>query len=350
MATTTQYNPNAALNARLAEIGLSKTVYALVTPETEAAKMNALGYESTGAKKAFMSQFREAWTGKQDAYHREFFDEWSAWSSPVVDLDRANYPFQYPTAGASEPIRHLIYSLGLRGGNLHFFRGEYEGFKAIGEAVNAEFKAGGPPPIELIEWDRKHWHEVKEAFGERDLFFVSQPSAIDGNIWDDFNAFVATMPDNSVVADITYVGAVSERCITARFDLNAPAIRNIVFSLSKPFGAYYDRIGGMFARTTDLGMFANVWFKSLTAISIGRRLMAENTVFEIPERYRGVQFTMTAEARVRLGIAFYPSDVYMLAHADANTADGDLAQYLRRDRALRVCLTPGMAHMIGTAV
>ena len=38
MATSTQYNPNQNLNAVLLDAGLSKTVYALVTPETERAK------------------------------------------------------------------------------------------------------------------------------------------------------------------------------------------------------------------------------------------------------------------------------------------------------------------------
>ena len=34
IATTTQYNPDHDLNATLAKVGASKTVYALVTPWT----------------------------------------------------------------------------------------------------------------------------------------------------------------------------------------------------------------------------------------------------------------------------------------------------------------------------
>ena len=107
MATTTQHNPNANLNARLNQAGASKTIYALVTPETEATKAVLLGNAIQGgvdpARAAYLEQFRDAWTAKQDALHEAFFDTWHEWSAPLVDLDRGLYRFAYPTAGASEP-------------------------------------------------------------------------------------------------------------------------------------------------------------------------------------------------------------------------------------------------------
>ena len=116
MATTTQYNPNVALNARLNQAGGSKTIYALVTPDTEATKAAILGNAtktgSDSARAAHLEQFRDAWTSKQDKCHETFFDTWHEWSAPLVDLDRDQFPFAYPTAGASEPLRHLIYAYG----------------------------------------------------------------------------------------------------------------------------------------------------------------------------------------------------------------------------------------------
>jgi hypothetical protein len=116
VTTTTQYNPNVALNVRLNQAGGSKTIYALVTPETEAAKAAILGNAtkagSDSARAAHLEQFRDAWTSKQDKYHEAFFDTWHEWSAPLVDLDRDQFPFAYPTAGASEPLRHLIYAYG----------------------------------------------------------------------------------------------------------------------------------------------------------------------------------------------------------------------------------------------
>jgi hypothetical protein len=116
VTTTTQYNPNVALNVRLNQAGGSKTIYALVTPETEATKAAILGNAtkagSDSARAAHLEQFRDAWTSKQDKYHEAFFDTWHEWSAPLVDLDRDQFPFAYPTAGASEPLRHLIYAYG----------------------------------------------------------------------------------------------------------------------------------------------------------------------------------------------------------------------------------------------
>ena len=103
MATSTQYNPNKTFNEQLFAAGASKTVYALVTPETEATKAKILGNYQSDARAEYLEQFRDAWTAKQDEYHEQFSDVWHDWAAPVVDLDRNNFPFFYPTAGASEP-------------------------------------------------------------------------------------------------------------------------------------------------------------------------------------------------------------------------------------------------------
>lgn len=338
MTTATQYNPNADLNRILINAGASKTVYALITPEIE--RMKARMFADT----SYYEMFREAWTSKQDAYHEEFFSTWHEWSSPVVDLDRDNFPFFYPTAGASEGLRHLIYQLAATNSpspRLHVFEGEYEGYRAMSEAAK----------IRVIEHSRNDWLNISDLgarlsgdWCEGDMFFISQPSAIDGNIWTDFNEFVARMPDNSVVADITYVGAVPH--VATRFNLNAPSIRNVVFSLSKPFGVYYDRIGGVFCRDEDLGLFGNKWFKNLTSLRLGTLLMRKYDVFALPLRYNGYQRKMCHNLKNFFGYDFVPSDVYLLGTASSHAGDDDLANYLRRANSLRICLTPGIATMI----
>lgn len=332
MAIATQYNPNPDLNRVLLDAGASKTVYALVTPETEITK--GLLFND---RAAYLDMFREAWTGKQDAYHEEFFSTWHAWSSPVVDLDREQYPFFYPTAGASEALRHLIYSLvRIRGAQVHIFEGEYEGYRAMAEAAG----------LEVIEHsrDRASINRIEDQMEDGDLFFISQPSAIDGNIWHYFNEFVAKMPPRSVVADITYVGAVPH--VEKRFNLNAQSINNVVFSLSKPFGVYYDRIGGVFCRDEDLGLFGNKWFKNLTSLRLGTLLMSQYGVFELPRRYADLQSEMCDRLSNHLGFGFTSSDVYLLATAKFDD-DDPMANYLRRAGLLRICLTPGMAAMLG---
>jgi hypothetical protein len=356
LATTTQHNPNVALNARLNAAGASKTIYALVTPETEAAKAAILG-TATGnsvdaARAAHLEQFRAAWTGKQDRFHEVFFDTWHAWSAPLIDLDRRQFGFAYPTAGASEPLRHLIYAYGNLarvGGHtprLHIFRGEYEGYKAYAEAAS----------IEVVEHDRAGWREVAEALPDREWFFLSQPSAIDGNVWPQGNEFLrilsARSPQPRVIMDMTYVGAIAE-APAQKFTVGEPCVRNVVFSLSKPFGAYYDRIGGILCREQDFGLFGNKWFKSLMALQLGTSLMQRHDVFALPRKYAGVQRRQAERTGRSLGLTLTAADVYLLATLSPDT-DGELADYLRRapsDRStrLRLCLTPGMAAEIGTA-
>ena len=260
MSTLTQYNPQQDLNDLLLAEGASKTVYALVTPETEAAKCailgNALSPQSIDrARAVYLEQFRDAWTGKQEKIHNDFFDTWHAWSAPLVDLDRAQFPHIYPTAGASEPLRHLIADYGnvARVENftprVHVFKGEYEGYKAYAEASK----------IEIVEHDRHDWQTVAATLPENEWFFFSQPSAIDGNVWPHANQFTKAISERSnqprVIVDLTYVGAIPEQP-SAKFDVNAACVRNVVFSLSKPFGVYYDRIGGVFSRDQDAGLLA----------------------------------------------------------------------------------------------
>jgi len=344
MATSTQYSPNVDLNKILLEAGASKTVYALVTPWTEAAKDRVFGNAGSAVRLSYLQQFREAWTGKQDSYHREFFETWLEWSKKAVELDADIWAFQYPTAGASEPLRHLIYDLAARTlgkARVHVFAGEYEGYKAMAEAAG----------LELVEHDRdidaipENIADLATQVYDDDLFFISQPSAIDGNVWEGFNGFLEAMPAQSVVADVTYVGSVPRAAIKERFNLNSPAIRNIVFSLSKPFGCYYDRIGGMLARKEDPGMFGNKWFKNLTSIALGTALMRNHSVFDIPERMRDLQEQAAKEVSRQLGANFVPSHVTLLA-TSKDRQTGPLAEYLERSGRSRVCLTPRLSELL----
>jgi hypothetical protein len=328
MSTATQYNPNADLNAQLVAAGASKTVYALVTPAVERLKMEVLNSPS------YLGYFREAWTGKQDAYHEEFFDEWVGWSAPVIDFDRSRFPYYYPCAGASEGIRQIIFDLAAQRPHavVHIMRGDYEGYRAMAEAAGLAIEEHGrDKPVTGI--------------GSDDLFFISQPSAIDGNVWHDFNSFLATMPANSVVADVTYVGAVQQHKIGERFNINSPAVHSLVFSLSKPFGVYYDRIGGVFQRSENLALFGNRWFKNLTSLKVGTHLLRTVGVFDLPDMVAAYQREMLVRVKNKLGLEFAPSDVVILGHSLSSDPSA-MANYLRRAGKMRICLTPGMYDLI----
>ncbi|MBR1223553.1 MULTISPECIES: aminotransferase class I/II-fold pyridoxal phosphate-dependent enzyme [unclassified Bradyrhizobium] len=344
------------LDRRVKSAGASKTVYALVTPETEAVKNFLLGNAVAGpdaARRHHLEQFRDAWTGKQFASHEAFIERWMAWAAPVVAIDAAGFPWRYPTAGGSEALFHVITAYGNRARvekfnpEVHVFAGEYEGYKAYAEACG----------IAVIEHRRAEWQAVGRALPKNALFCLSQPSAIDGNVWphaNDFLALLAATEKPRVLLDATYVGSIAE-APAAKIAVDSPAVQALAFSLSKPFGVYYDRIGGVLCRHAMPSLFGNQWFKNLTSLQLGLTLLERHDVFELPRRYKTVQREAAIQVGRRLGLTLSPSDVTVLAQAEANaTTDRALADFLRRpagdpDARLRLCLTPTMAEMIGTA-
>ena len=45
------------------------------------------------------------------------------------------------------------------------------------------------------------------------------------------------------------------------------------FAANRSFGVYYDRIGGIWMRQEDQGLFGNKWFKNLTSLALGTTLL-----------------------------------------------------------------------------
>ncbi|MDE1151814.1 MAG: hypothetical protein PW788_04675 [Micavibrio sp.] len=347
-APATPAPTNAALNALLENAGVSKTVYSYVMPETEAA-LDAL---VDGDRAALHHMYREAWTQKQDVMHEAFFATWKAWSSPVLKFDAGDFPFFYTTGGASEALRETIYAYGHRARAegfspvIHVFEGDYEGFAAYATAAG----------IKTVAHNRHDWRAAVLRVGATDQFYISQPSAIDGNVWGEYPAFAAALyrqqPSADLMLDLTYVG-----CVARDFTIEAysPNVQAIFFSLSKPMGVYYHRIGGLLSRQAYPGLFGNKWFKNLLSLKLGTKLMQTYGVHELPQRYAALgQGPALRQARETLGLDLTPADVWMLATATPVNAEDPLHRYLTRggrgDEKLRLCLTPSIAHIINPAV
>ncbi len=348
--------------AALLSAGASGTIYALVMPESEMALQHvvdgcdrksldgapdALSLLDQARRDRWFSRFHEPWTQKQDEAHVEYLDGWLRWAAPVLRIDRAAFPHRYPTAGASEGIFKLMaeYSTSaLEGGTaptIHVFDGEYEGFAALAASLR----------IRVVRHRRDAWADAPGAIEPGGQFWISQPSAIDGAVWTDFEAFVGTMaavrPDVSIVPDLTYVGAVArEYLIPLDFD-NVPAF---VISHSKPFGGYYHRAGGVYARRHRPSLFGNRWFKNLTSLAWGIEMMSRYGVFDLPRRYAPIQAAAAHEVGRRLGVAdLRAADVFLLGVAapplDPAPALASAIRGAGADRVLRLCLTPTMAAM-----
>ena len=63
----------------------------------------------------------------------------------------------------------------------------------------------------------------------------------------------------------------------------------VIFSLSKPFGVYYHRIGGVLTRAEVPTLRGHLWFKNLFSLHLGERLMAAHGARELPARYAALQ-------------------------------------------------------------
>jgi hypothetical protein len=276
-----------------------------------------------------------------------------------------DFTFRYPTAGASEGLRALIDEYGARARRdafqpeIHVFDGDYEGFAAYAEAAY----------IPVRRHDRGSWADavaaVSAASATRPIqYYISAPSAIDGNCWPHFEPFMTAMADRSpraeVIVDLTYVGCIHRK---TRFRVDYPNVPAIVFSLSKPVGAYYDRIGGVIARSRLSGepypgLFGNKWFKNLTSLAIGVEFMKAHTVYELPRKYALVQSEAISTVVSNLKsqsheIDLEPCDVFLLARGEMPDNPAEIHEYLKRPAdgrpIVRACLTPTMAALIGTA-
>ncbi|UPK04138.1 hypothetical protein IVB05_42930 [Bradyrhizobium sp. 170] len=210
----------------------------------------------------------------------------------------------------------------------------------------------------MIEHPRADWQAVGRTLPATALFCLSQPSAIDGNVWPHANEFLSLLAAASeqprALLDVTYVGSIAEPP-SVRIAADSPSVQALAFSLSKPFGVYYDRIGGVLCRKAMPSLSGNQWFKNLTSLQLGQALLERHDVFDLPHRYKSVQREAAARVGRRLGLMLSPCDVSVLAQAQPqSTTDRELTAFLRRpssdpNASLRLCLTPTMAEMIGTA-
>jgi len=329
--------------AALLAAGGSGTIYSLVMPESEAALATLVGDEE-----GLFDRYREPWTQKQDAMHEAYFATWLEWAAPIVRLDPSAFPFRYPTAGASEAIFKLMaeYSARMhasgREPTIHIFDGEYEGFPAYAEALN----------IRCVRHDRSDWRGAAATMDRDGLFWISQPSAIDGQVWPHFDAFASLLaadrPDVGLIPDLTYVGSVAR---AFEVGLDKPNIPAFVISHSKPFGGYYHRVGGVFARAECPSLFGNKWFKNLLSLAWGTEMMRRHSVFELPRKYRPVQEEAARRVGRALGIgALEPADVLLMGSAAPKLASSDVLRTVLRgspaEQVMRICLTPAMTVLI----
>jgi histidinol-phosphate/aromatic aminotransferase/cobyric acid decarboxylase-like protein len=322
---------------KLAKLGVSRTVYSLLVPET-AAVLDQLWVKRPHGL------YAHAHTDRQDGYESKFSAKWIQWSAPVLSMPAGLTAHFYPTAGSSEAIRDSIASHAVSRPHaaytpaIHVFYGDYEGYSAYATA----FK------VKVVRHDRNNYMDTV-AIESRpgDLFYLSHPSSIDGNIWEGFDSFCSWIKRNApgvkIMVDLCYVGMISRRY---HINLNHSNISAVFLSLSKVFGVYYHRIGGMFSRDERPSLCGNMWFKNMFSLQYGIDLMNAHGVYSLPRTYKNYQLSVVSE----LSPVFrrlHPSDVTMLAYQQPAPGDNKFEKYFTREKGItRVCLTPKMDRMI----
>jgi histidinol-phosphate/aromatic aminotransferase/cobyric acid decarboxylase-like protein len=243
----------------------------------------------------------------------------------------ASFAHRYPTAGSEEGIREVMSRLALEGvRSIYVWRGDYEGYAAVAE------QRGMATRVVELDTDPKQL-----APG---VWFLSNPSAIDGNIVPNEKVLAICEAGHRVFYDLAYLGSTRPHT----FDLSHPSIFAAVISFSKTYGLFYDRIGFTLARSAVPSLVGNKWFKSIFGLMIAEAVVRNLQRGQLFATYRPVQESIVQTICRETGLALRPSDAFLLAHlpeaqADARTLpdknSSELARF-RRGNGYRFCLTP----------
>ena len=295
---------------------LTKTVYSLIYPETENILLSLW-------KDQPLELYHKAYGGgSQGESHEIFLNTYKEWVQKDVTLPILS--FQYPTAGSSEAIREslALYASKHPGGTIHVFQGEYEGYEALARGYG----------LNTVKHDRNDLSTL--SIPNNEPFYISQPSSIDGCFWEKFDDFLSIMKDHSMVrVDICYIGATTKSHLV---NLNHNCIDMIFFSLSKTYGVYFHRIGGVFSKEEIPGLWGNQWFKNVFSLKLGTTLLKNYSCGELPRKYAHHQEEIKTQLESHQGISLEKSDVLFLLKTSSKT----LPEFSRNDQWSRICITP----------
>lgn len=249
-----------------------------------------------------------------------------------------DFEHSYPTPGSSEGIFKLLTKLKVDGTeSIYVLNGEYEGYGEYAGPDDLKMKVNHIDP-----------DETDLGTLEPGIWFISNPSARDGNIIP--NKFITDLCDagHEVILDLAYVGATGPH----QFDVSHENISAVVMSFSKPYGVFKDRIGGFaFTREPVHSLYGNKWFKSIKANLEALKLAEELGPDEIGttklyKKYRPLQLEIVGEINDEFGLGMKPSDSLLLGYLTGEDAEGldatqlELIENFKRGKGYRFCLTP----------
>jgi len=270
--------------------------------------------------------------GGLDNFHESIIEKVMNFYSGSVNLQ--NFNFRYPTSGSSEGIFHYLSLLRKNGAQkIYTLKGEYEGYREYGKTIG----------LKTVEVDPN----TNPKHLEKGIWFISNPSARDGNIIP--NQFINDICEagHKVFYDLAYMGSTRQN----KFDLSNENIAAAVISFSKPYGVFYDRVGFIFSKEEIPSLYANKWFKNILSLMIAEKIVLELKPEEIYKKYKPVQEQIIREINREFGLGIKASDALLLGYLtkkraeNLNSQQRELIQKFQRGDFYRFCLTPYFVNM-----
>ncbi|KKT83513.1 MAG: hypothetical protein UW80_C0012G0004 [Microgenomates group bacterium GW2011_GWC1_44_9] len=240
------------------------------------------------------------------------------------------FEYRYPTSGSSEGIYHLLSKIRTEEPEtpIYTLEGEYEGYR--------ECAAGLRMKVQEISEDLEVIKNLPAGY-----WFISNPSARNGNIVE--NNLIKQIADlgNKVILDLAYLGSTEKYT----FDLTHPNIVAVLTSMSKPFGLFYYRQGFTFSREPVKTLYGTKWFKNILSLIIADKVFGTFTSDYFYKKYSPVQKEILKQIKDETGIRLRQSDVLLLGYLTEGDFEilrdeqKEMVAPFKRGEYYRFCLT-----------
>ena len=251
------------------------------------------------------------------------------YSGVVSGLD--SFPYIYPTNGSSEGLFHILTRMKVNDEDkIYTLDGEYEGYGEQAKNLKMCVETVDPEDIDPRHLPRGTW-------------FISNPSARDGNALPDDLIYEICDAGHKVYIDLAYAGMTGHT-----FDVNPHEnVEGVVLSFSKPYGVFRHRLGGFaFTRREVPTLYGNKWFKDVPGLFQALKLVEDIGPEGLYPKYKGIQKSIVGEINDDLDLGMRPSDVFLLGNINGKDADAldmyrrEIIMNFRRGHNYRFCLTP----------
>lgn len=253
--------------------------------------------------------------------------------SAIGGLERLGhrYPLHGSAAGIGVLLAHLRVTHGVD--RIGVLAGDYEGYAA--QAAHH-----GIDVVTLSADD------ARRARGQ--TLFVSTPFAATGEPLDD--SFVAELcARNRVIVDVAYHGLAGPRPLPVPASAYA-----LLWSLSKPYGLFWRRVGMLACSEPVDAAYGTRWFKDPERLWQAAHVVRAHAAHDMADRYRWAQ-TAAVDWLAAQGLPARPASVALLATvARADCTAAQWARVARFERiagsgVARLTLTPLMERLLAAA-